>query len=48
MVHKNSVHLYNNKILNKKQYYSIKNAIDKIIKIQYALIRKIVKKQIIA
>ena len=39
MVHKNSFHLYDNKILNKKQYYSMKNTIDKIIKMQYYVIR---------
>lgn len=41
MVHKNSFHLYNNKILNKKQYYLMKNTIDKKIKIQYDVIRKL-------
>jgi hypothetical protein len=41
MVHKNSFHLYNNKILNKKQYYLMKNTLDKKIKIQYDVIRKL-------
>ena len=40
MVHKNSFHLYDNKILNKKQYYLMKNTLDKKIKIQYDVIRK--------
>ena len=41
MVHKNSFHLYNSKILNKKQYYLMKNTLDKKIKIQYDVIRKL-------
>ena len=41
MVHTNSFHLYDNKILNKKQYYSMKNTLDKKIKMQYDVIRKL-------